>query len=215
MDRKQKILVTCLWAAAVLAMLGVVGTGLWARRQAGDADQAQPQQQRLEVLYDAPSFSLTDQEGKTVTRDSLRGQVWVAMVFFTQCPGVCPAMTMRMTELQKAVTSRDVKIVSFTLDPEHDTPEAMKVYAERFNTDQSRWFFLTGPKDTMYETARGLKLAAEPAHDGQPIVHTQKVLLIDREGRVRGVYDTNDDDSMKGLAADAAGLARQPKENRS
>src|SRR5262245_51749362 len=196
MERTQKILVTCLWATAVLAMLGVVGTGLWARRQASEADPFR-QQHKLDVLYDAPSFSLTDQDGKTVTRDSLRGNVWVAMVFFTQCPGVCPAMTMRMTEVQKHISSPLVKVVSFSLDPEHDTPEAMKVYADRFQTDQSRWLFLTGPKETMYEIAGGLKLVAVPAHDGQPIVHTQKVLLVDGDGKVRGIYDTNDDDSMK------------------
>jgi protein SCO1/2 len=78
------------------------------------------------------------------------------MVFFTQCPGVCPAMTLRMTEVQKAIPDPDVKVVLFSLDPEHDTPEAMKLYAERFKTDQSRWVFLTGPKQTMYEVARGL-----------------------------------------------------------
>jgi protein SCO1/2 len=205
MDRKQKILVTSMWAVAVLAMITVVGAGLWAHRQRpGD----EPHQ--LPPLYDAPSFTLTDQHGATVTTASLKGHPWIGMVFFTQCPGVCPAMTMRMTEVQKAIPNPNVKIVLFSLDPEHDTPEVMKLYAERFKTDQARWVFLTGPKDTMYELARGLKLPAQPAQDGNPILHSQKVLLIDQSGKVRGIYDTNGDESMKQLSADAMALASIP-----
>jgi protein SCO1/2 len=112
-------------------------------------------------------------------------------------------MVSRMTELQKAVTSPDVKVVSFSIDPERDTPEVMKAYAERVGADQSRWYFLTGPKPTMFEVARGLKLAAEPAHDNQPLTHTNKALLIDRVGRVRGIYDATDPESMAKLAKDA------------
>jgi protein SCO1/2 len=204
MDKKQKILVTCMWGVAVLAMIAVVGAGLLGRRHLLPYESPVA----LEPHYDAPSFSLTDQNGATVTGSSLKGKVWIGMVFFTNCPGVCPAMTMRLNEVQKATTNPDVKMVAFSLDPERDTPEVMKLYAERLQTDPTRWLFLTGPKDTMYETARGLKLAAQPAQDGNPIVHTQKVLLIDQTGKVRGVYDTNDDASMKQLSQDAMTLAR-------
>jgi protein SCO1/2 len=192
-----------MWAIAVLAMITVVGAGLWARRHVRGDEQPKS----LEALYDVPSFSLTDQNGAIVSKASLQGKVWIGMVFFTQCPGVCPAMTMRMTEVQKAIPDPNVKVVLFSLDPEHDTPEAMKVYADRFKTDQARWVFLTGSKDTMYEIARGLKLPAQPAQDGNPILHSQKVLLIDQAGKVRNIYDTNDDASMKQLSADAMLLA--------
>jgi protein SCO1/2 len=212
MRRNQKILVTTLWAIAVLAMIGVVGTGLWARRQGAAADvdgvavmqtHDNPQPADLQPLYNAPSFSLTDQNGHTLTNQTLRGDVWVAMVFFTNCPGVCPMMVGRMTELQKAVTSPDVKVVSFSIDPQRDTPEVMKAYAERVGADQSRWYFVTGPKPSMFEVAHALKLAAEPAQDGKPITHTNKALLIDRVGRVRGIYDATDAESMGKLAKDA------------
>jgi protein SCO1/2 len=205
MDRTQKLLMTSMWAVAVLAMITVVGAGLWARRQAPHDQPAAA----LEPLFPTPSFSLTDQNGATVSNASLAGKVWIGMLFFTNCPGVCPAMTNRMNDVQNAIPNPDVKVVLFSLDPEKDTPEAMKLYAERFETDQSRWIFLTGPKDTMFEIARGLKLPAEPAKDGNPILHSQKVLLIDRTGQVRGVYDTNDDDAMKQLSKDAMKLATQ------
>lgn len=209
MERNQKTLLTILWGLAVLSMLGILGTGIWARRHSGASSGVEP----LPTLYAAPSFSLTDQNGQTFDNDDVRDKVWIAMVFFTECPGICPAMTSRLAEVQKAIASPDVRMVSFSLDPEKDTPEVMKLYAERFSTDQSRWFFLTGPKDTMYEIARGLKLAAQPAQGGNPIVHTQKVLLIDQSAQVRGIYDTNDDDSMNALARDAQRLISETRDH--
>jgi protein SCO1/2 len=200
MRREQKILVTTLWALAVLGMLGLVATGVLARRQAD----------KLEFLFDAPPFTLVDQNNQTVTDASLKGNVWVGMLFFTQCPGVCPMMTGRMVQLQKAIPDKDVKIVSFSVDPEHDTPAAMKAYAEKSQVDESRWHLLTGPKELMFAVAIGLKLPAAPAHDDQPIVHSQRVLLFDRGNHVRGVYDTNDDDSMQKLANDVRTLLAEP-----
>jgi protein SCO1/2 len=209
MHPNQKILVTTLWGLAVLAMVALIGTGLWARRQSANrtADPlASDLDQHLGVIQVAPPFSLTDQNGRTVTDADLRGNVWVAMVFFSECPGVCPMMAQRMLEIQKAVDRSDVKVVSFSIDPEHDTPEVLDEYAERLDADESRWFFLTGEKSTMFALAKSYQLAAAPAQEGQPITHTQKVLLIDRENQVRAFYDTNDDQDMKQLAIDIRSL---------
>lgn len=194
MRREQKILLTIAWGLAVMLMLGFVAAGFRGRAQG---------------LFDVPRFSLTDQTGKTITDADLRGNVWVAMVFFTQCPGVCPMMSAKMEQLQTAVNRPDVKIVSLSLDPEHDTPETMRAYAEKFSADASRWHMLTGSKEAIYNLAHDLKLVAVPAHDGQPILHTQKVLLIDRTNQVRGVYDTNDEVSMKQLTEDARAMASE------
>jgi protein SCO1/2 len=199
MRREQKIVLTIVWGLAVMMMLGLVALGVRTR-----AEPALPQ-----AMWDVPHFSFTDQDGKTISDASMRDSIWVATVFFTQCPGVCPMMSARMAELQKNVPLPDVKIVSFSLDPEHDTPEIMHAYADRFGADSARWHMLTGEKQTLYDTAHGLRLVAEPAHDGQPILHTQKVLLVDCQNGVRGIYDTNDDDSMKLLARDARGLAQE------
>jgi protein SCO1/2 len=196
MRRNQKILATILWATAVLAMLGVVVAGIWVKRPEGPA----------QTLFAAPNFSLTNQNGKTITDADLHGHVWIAMVFFTACPGVCPMMEARMVRLEKEITAPDLRIVSVSIDPEHDTPEIMKGYADGIGADESRSYFLTGSKEAVFETARGFKLAATPAAGGNSITHTQKVLLIDRDNQARGIYDTNDDDSMKKLADDARAL---------
>ena len=198
MDRKQRIITTALWAVLVVAMLGVIGTGLWAKFRPDP----------LPSYYDAPAFSLTDQEGRAFKSDDLRGKVWVADFIFTRCPGACPKMTMKMSGLQRAVPERDVHFVSFTVDPERDTPEVLKQYAQSFDADPARWHFLTGDKAALFDTAAGLKLTAAPAGQfGPEIVHAEKFLLVDGAGKVRGIYDSGDEQALKKLAADAAVLA--------
>jgi protein SCO1/2 len=198
MDRKQRIITAGLWSVLVVAMLGVIGTGLWARFKP----------EPLPVLYAAPWFSLTDQQNRPFKSDDLRGRVWVADFVFTTCPGACPKMTMRMSGLQRSVPTKDVHFVSFTVDPERDTPEVLKKYADGFDADPARWHFLTGPKPALFDVAAGMKLTAAPAGTfGPDIVHAEKFLLVDGAGRVRGIYESADDDDLKRLAADAAALA--------
>ena len=222
MDRKQKIITSVLWGVLVLSMLGVVGTGLWARWREGaggagasgagyDVEPAGGHSaagDSLPVLFDAATFSLTDQEGKPFSQDQLRGKVWVADFIFTNCPGACPIMSAKMAHLQKAAPDPDVHFVSFSVDPERDTPAVLKQYAQRFEADPARWHFLTGDKDAIFRTARDMKLTAEPAGVlGPQIAHAEKFLLVDGQGRVRGAYDSKDEQDMKRLAADATALA--------
>jgi protein SCO1/2 len=206
MDRKQKVVTSLLWGVLVLAMLGVVGTGLWARYR--DAGENSGSGAALPVLFDAATFSLTDQDAKPFSSDQLRGKAWVADFIFTNCPGACPKMTMRMAGLQKALERRNVHFVSFSVDPERDTPEALKAYAKTYGADPARWHFLTGEKSALFQAARDMKLTAEPAGVlGPEIAHAEKFLLVDGQGRVRGAYDSKDEEDMKRLEADAAALA--------
>jgi len=207
MDRKQKIITTVLWTLLVLSMLGVVGTGLWARYR--DAiESASRSEPALPVLFDAAAFSLTDQQGKPFLSEQLRGKTWVADFIFTNCPGACPKMTMRMSGLQKALAKRNVHFVSFSVDPERDTPEVLAKYAETYGGDTARWHFLTGEKAAMFQAARDMKLTAEPAGVlGPEIAHAEKFLLVDPQGRVRGAYDSKDEEDMKRLERDADALA--------
>jgi protein SCO1/2 len=211
MDRKQKVLTSLLWGVLVIAMLGVVGTGLWARYR--DAVELNSKSEAaLPTLFDAATFNLTDQDGKPFSSDQLRGKTWVADFIFTNCPGACPKMTMRMAGLQKALARPDVHFVSFSVDPDRDTPAALKAYAKTYDADPARWHFLTGEKAALFQAARDMKLTAEPAGVlGPEIAHAEKFLLVDRAGRVRGAYDSTDDQDIKRLAADAAALAGEKR----
>ena len=202
MRKSQRIITTALWSFLVLTMVAVVGRGMWARQDQAAAAEALP------VLYDAPTFTLTDQDGQPFASERLRGQVWVGALIFTNCPGVCPMMTQRMVKLQEAVPSPDVKLVAFSVDPERDTPAVLKQYAQQRGADASRWHLLTGDKAAAIETAAGLKLSFTPATADAPIGHAEYLLLVDRQGRVRGAYDSKDDERMKQLARDAAALAK-------
>jgi protein SCO1/2 len=214
MRKNQKIITTVLWSFLVLTMVAVVGKGMWrgkddpAARGVSVSTDA-PTNGGLPVLFNTPRFSLTDQDGKPFDSDQLKGQVWVAAYIFTNCPGACPMMTQKMAKLQDAVPSKDVKLVSFTVDPDRDTPEVLKQYAKRFKADESRWHFLTGDKAAILQTAAGLKLTAVPAEGDRPINHDEHFLLVDRTGHVRGVYHSKDDEAMKQLARDAEQLAEQ------
>ena len=206
MDRKQRIVTTALWSVLVVAMLGVIGTGLLAKFRPDGSGKAQAD--ALPTYFDAPAFSLTDQAGRPFKGEDLRGKVWVADFIFTTCPGACPKMTMRMAGLQQAVPDRDVHFVSFTVDPERDTPEVLTQYARNYEADFARWHFLTGDKAAVFEAAAGMKVTAAPAGSfGPEIVHAEKFLLVDGAGKVRGIYDSNDEQEMKKLTADAAALA--------
>jgi cytochrome oxidase Cu insertion factor (SCO1/SenC/PrrC family) len=157
---------------------------------------------------EVPDFSLTDQNGKTLTRADLAGRVWIADFIFTNCAGTCPMITGTMHRLQGALPD-EVHFVSFSVDPERDTPEVLAEYAKKSNADKVRWHFLTGDKSKIYDlTIKGFKLALEDSGgtDVEPITHSTRLVLIDKQGRIRGYYGGTDDDDMKKLFSDATAL---------
>ncbi len=212
MRKSQKIITTALWSFLVLTMVSVVGLGMWTRQdqpaaRVGAAQSDAPMEQGLPIWYDAPSFAMTDQNGRPFSSDQLKGQVWVAAFIFTNCPGVCPMMTQQMATLQKTVPSPNVKLVSFSVDPARDTPAVLREYASRFKADGSRWHFLTGAQDEMLRTAAGLRRSVMPAEGDRPLDHDQRFLLVDAQGRGRGAYQSKDADELARLAGDAETLA--------
>ncbi len=202
----RKVITTVLWGVLVLGMVGVIGTGLWARQDGGPAVN-------LPVLFEAAPFALTNQNGQPVTHEDLRGRVWVAAFIFTNCPGICPMMTGRMSAMQETIDDESVKLVSFTLDPDRDTEAVLKEYAARIGADENRWQFLRGEEATMYELAGAMKLAATPLPDKSDIMHSDRLILIDELGRIRGYYSTRDEEKMRQLAMDAAALAEAARRN--
>jgi protein SCO1/2 len=146
----------------------------------------------LPRLWPLPNFSLTERSGQTLTLGDLRGSVWIADFFYTTCPGPCPMLTSRFSDLQKELASEtQVRFVSITSDPEKDTPAVLQQYAEHFKAGE-RWLFLTGDKKAIYSLANDgfkLSLVENPAGAEEPITHSTKLVLVDGTGTVRGVYD--------------------------
>lgn len=180
---KWRVARTCLIVWAVLPVAGC-------RRQA----------QPLPVLGTVPEFRLTDEQGRPISRDDLRGKVWVADFIFTQCAGPCPRMSRRMSELQGVVAGGSVVLVSFSVDPTRDTPAVLREYGRMYNARPGLWRFVTGDEAAIHQLCRdGFKLSVEPAKSAEPISHSTYFNLVDREGRIRGVFDGDDPQAFKRL----------------
>jgi protein SCO1/2 len=161
-----------------------------------------------------PAFQLTDQRGQPFGSADLRGRIWVADFVFTSCPTVCPKLTHRMQVIaHRARNLGDAfHLVTFTVDPENDTPERLAAYARTYHADESRWTFLTGPLGDVEATVvKGFKLAMGkeelPAGSGLfSIFHGEKLVLVDDAGFIRGYYDA-DDEGIDHLMHDAGVIA--------
>ena len=164
---------------------------------------------QLPKLGAVPPFVLTDQNGKPFGTEQLQGKIWIADFIYTTCPGPCPMISSRMSETQKPLQDTDVKLVSFSVDPAHDTPEVLRDYAKKLNAQPGRWEFLTGDKNAIYHLSRDdFKLAAGSAADGQP-VHSTRMILVDRTGQIRGYYNATDADAVTRVLADTTHLLRE------
>jgi protein SCO1 len=172
------------WLAAVVLVLSA-------------CQRAQPP---LPTFGSVPGFTLTSQDGKEFSSTALEGKIWVADFIFTTCTGPCPRMSSQMRQVQTAVKDLpDVKLVSFTVDPDRDTPEVLAEYARRYKAEPERWYFLTGTKETLHRLNReAFKLGNV---DGS-LDHSTRFVLIDRKSQVRGYYLTSDADALQRLGAD-------------
>jgi protein SCO1/2 len=148
-----------------------------------------------------------------VTDDDLRGKVAIASFIFTRCPTVCPVVSMKMQRLAERLRGESrVVLLSFSVDPEHDTPAVLAKFAARFGADPTRWKFLTGPAGAIRSAVEGsLKIAMDRQGvlaDGAPdIVHGTHLVLIDGSLRIRGYYDYSEPARIDDLARDARALA--------
>jgi protein SCO1/2 len=147
-----------------LTCIIAVGISVWAWLRQGPAVRVGVLNapQRLEVYGEVPSFSLIAQTGQVVTHKAFEGKVWIANFIFTSCRATCPQQTATMAQLQRDLAAElDIRLVSVTVDPEHDTPEVLARYAERFHANPLRWLFLTGEERDVYSLAQdGFHLSA-------------------------------------------------------
>lgn len=150
-------------------------------------------------------FSLTNQNGETVTQEDFKGKVYVADFFFTTCPTICPKMTENMGELQKAFKTDDrVMLLSHTVTPEIDSVPVLAEYARKKNVIDHKWHLVTGDKKQIFDLARRSYLAVKMGspEERYDMVHTENFVLVDQKRRVRGFYDGTDAEEMERLIND-------------
>lgn len=212
-------------SASRLALWGLLGAtlvvivGLAVLRRPGRAEPPP-------VFGTVPDFTLVERDGRPVTRADLAGAPWVADFIFTRCVLSCPRMTAQMARLRTALpASTGLRLVSFSVDPDFDTPEVLRRYAEGFRITGRDWLLLTGPRGAIRELCvGGFKLgldeapaAPEPgsaqpggAQPGEAIVHSTRFVLVDRAGRIRGYYEGFQSESFARLERDARTLLAEP-----
>jgi len=194
----------------ILIPLITLGLLLWLRQLEVNALR----QRTVSSYGTVPSFQLVNQNGQPFGSAQLAGKIWIADFIYTTCPGPCPMISSRMSELQKPLEKTDVHLVSFSVDPDKDTPQVLRSYAEKWQAEPGRWDFLTGPKSAIYKLSHDeFKLAVSDGSDAQGIpVHSTRMVLVDRHGQIRGYYDATEADAVTKLVADTNHLLReQPK----
>ncbi len=167
------------------------------------ADAVQKSYLLKDPIKKAPAFSLTDQNAHTFTDKDLSGKVYVADFIYTSCESSCPMITKELKTVHKAINkSEPFRMVSFSLDPARDSVPVLKAFAQKFNAIDSIWYFLTGPTDQIYDIGQNGYLQTVVDKNVSFIAHSQKVVLVDKEGMIRGFYNGMDSIEMQLLIRD-------------
>lgn len=162
--------------------------------------------QYVKKYHKIAPFSLTNQNGKTITQEDYKDKIYVADFFFTTCQTICPIMTEHMVEIQKELQNdSEVLLLSHSVIPEYDTPEILKTYAQKKGVDSTKWNLVTGSKKDIYTLARKSYLAVKDlpgTEDDLDMVHTENFMLIDKKQQIRGYYDGTVDQDIERLLED-------------
>jgi protein SCO1/2 len=211
MSRRKLVVWTLAAAVAAFAISFAIAAQRGSRAQRGATGEPRPSATAsggLPVLWKVPSFSFVDQNGSATTTASLRGHVWIADFIFTSCTTICPLITAKMAVLQRRLRNPELRFVSFSVDPAHDTSEALKRYATDWRPGESRWTLLATDKKGLETFAAGMFVIVEPGE--KDIGHSKLFFLVDAQGAVRGIYESDRDDALERLVRDAEALGGKP-----
>jgi protein SCO1/2 len=158
------------------------------------------------LYHRIPPFQLVDQNGDTVNQSVVKGKLYVADFFFTRCGTICPKISSQLTRVQDIFRDNaTVKFLSFSVDPEHDSPAKLKEYAQRYDAIPDKWYFLTGKKADIYNLAMtgfylpAVDVGVKAGKPDETFIHSEKLVLVDKEGIVRGFYDGTDKEDVDRL----------------
>lgn len=199
----------------------------------GASNRSEGVLEKLDVYGRVPDFSLTERSGRQIGLANLLGKVWIANFIYTQCTETCPIQTAQLARLQAEFAGEeDLRLVSITVDPQRDTPGALSRYAERYGAHPGRWLFLTGDKRAIYRLAKeGFSLGVvDPDDQAQTsrhlpllgptpalathgskglIIHSARLVLVDRQARIRAYHLPNDEQSLQRLRHNVTVLLRE------
>jgi len=173
---------------------------------------AQPAESPV-VFDDVAPFAFTEAHGQTIRREDLLGEPWIASSIFTRCTGPCPAVTSTMKKLQARLAGSRAKLVTFSVDPEYDTPQVLERYAHDAGADPKRWLFLTGKTDAIDAFIRA-SFESPVERDarvaiGEHVSHSTRIVVVDKLGRVRGQYSGETDADVDAIVARVQFLERE------
>jgi len=193
---------TLIWVVLGVIIIAIAAVNLWS------IFGTKPEVATETVTISVPDFSLTNQQGEPLGLSDMAGKIWIADFIFTNCPTICPAMTQEMARLQSEFVADPVYFVSFSVDPERDTPRVLSRYAAAYGADDRRWHFLTGDKAHIYQLAeQGFSLAA--GHKGSEILHSPRFVLVKADGNIHDFYDSRSKPTMLRLRRDVKTLLKK------
>lgn len=168
--------------------------------------------QHIKKYHTIANFSLTNQNGKTITQEDYTGKIYVADFFFTTCQTICPIMTDNMVSIQERLkTDTVVMLLSHSVTPEIDSVAQLKKYAVEYGVDDDKWNLVTGDRKQIYDLARKSYLAVKDLPDSQQygMIHTENFILVDTQKRIRGIYDGTNTEEIEKLLQDIEILKRE------
>lgn len=192
------------------AVLTALLVSLLSKRERPASRASETASEELPRLWDAPAFEFESQAQRKLANAELRGQVWIANFVFTQCTSICPTMTAKMVLLQRSLSAPQLRFVSFSVDPEHDTPAVLANYAAQWSPGETRWWLLATEPENLARVAKGFGVTVQKTDDVEdPILHSNRFFLVDPRGMIRGAYLSDDDEAMERLVSDTNRLMAQ------
>lgn len=167
----------------------------------------------LNNFHSIIDFSLIDQEGDTITNETFKDKIYITNFFFTTCPGICPKMTANLDVVQKAFENDDeVLLLSHSVTPETDTVSVLKAYADKHGIKSSKWHLVTGKRSEIYNLGRNAYFVEEDLgvkKTDDDFLHTENLILVDKNKRIRGIYNGLNVNSVDQLIADIKTLQKE------